>query len=138
MSDAKNVIDCFYAALNGRDAEAAGKLVSAAVEIEAPGGLVMRGRDALVHLLQTYLGAFPDLEWRIKSRAASGDTVVTESVPEGTHWGPFRTPEGEIPPSGKRVASRICDVSRVQNGEIVSLHLYWDNLEFMQALGTGS
>lgn len=135
QSEAKAVIDRFYAALNGHDAEAAGRLVSADVEIEAPGGLLDRGRDALIRLLQTYLAAFPDLRWRIVGQAVAGDTVVTESVPEGKHGGPFRTPAGEIPPTGKRVASRVCDVSRVRNGEIVSLHLYWDNLEFMQALG---
>jgi len=134
-SEAKAVIDRFYAALNGHDAEAAGRVVSADIEIEAPGGLLERGRDALTRLLQTYLAAFPDLEWRIVGQAVAGETVVTESVPEGTHGGPFRTPTGEIPPTGKRVASRVCDVSRVRNGEIVSLHLYWDNLEFMQALG---
>lgn len=134
-SEAKAVVDRFYAALNGHDAEAAAALASADIEIEAPGGLLLRGRDALTQLLETYLAAFPDVEWRIAAQAVAGDTVVTESVPAGTHRGPFRTPTGEIPPTGRRVSSRVCHVSRVVGGEIVSLHLYWDNLEFMQALG---
>ncbi len=138
MADAKSIVDGFYTAMNSHDPERAATFVSADVEVEAPGGLILRGREALVQLLQTYLQAFPDLEWGITAQAVAGETVVTESVPEGTHQGPFRTPGGEIAPTGMRVSSRVCDVCRVRDGEIVSLHLYWDNLEFMQALGVAA
>jgi steroid delta-isomerase-like uncharacterized protein len=133
-SSAQDHVNGMHEALNAHDLEALAKFYSEDCEIVAPPG-EMRGRDALRQLSQTYWNAFSDLRWAIKHQCASEDTVVTEQIAEGTNDGPLVTPQGEVPPTGKRVATRICEVSRVRDGEIVSVHLYWDNLGFMQALG---
>jgi ketosteroid isomerase-like protein len=71
----------------------------------------------------------------VAHQVSSGDTVATEYVLEGTHSGTLQTPMGALYPTGKRVTSRACDVSRVRDDHIYSVHLYWDNLAFMSALG---
>jgi predicted ester cyclase len=53
----------------------------------------------------------------------------------GTHMGPFRVPAGEIPPSGNKVTLRFATVKEIKEGKLVSEHLYFDQLEFMQQIG---
>jgi ketosteroid isomerase-like protein len=123
-----------HAAMNAHDARGAAMCAAPDVEIQGPTG-EMHGRDAVQMLSQTFMTAFPDNEWVVTHQIASGDTVATEYVLEGTHSGTLRTPVGELIPTGKRVTSRACDVSRIRDDLIVSSHLYWDNLAFMSALG---
>jgi ketosteroid isomerase-like protein len=40
-----------------------------------------------------------------------------------------------MPASGRHLSTRVCEVARVENDEIVSLHLYWDNVAFLRAVG---
>jgi len=133
-SEATDVVNRMYEALNAHDAEALAKFHSEDCEIIAPPG-EMRGREALKQLAGAYWNAFSDLKWRTVAQYASGDTVITEEIVEGTNDGALVTPAGTFQPTGKRIPMRVCEVSRVRDGEIVSLHLYWDNLAFMQALG---
>jgi predicted ester cyclase len=65
----------------------------------------------------------------------SGDTAVTESTYRGTHTGTLRTPNGDIPATGKRVQGRQVTVQRVKDGQVWSEHLYFDQMEFLGALG---
>jgi predicted ester cyclase len=65
----------------------------------------------------------------------AGDTLIAEGVLTGTQTGPFRTPQGEIPPSGNTVNLRFASIKRVVDGKIVSEHLYFDQMEFMARLG---
>ncbi len=44
-------------------------------------------------------------------------------------------PEHSIPASGGHLSTRVCEVARVKGDEIVSLHLYWDNVAFLRAVG---
>ncbi len=44
-------------------------------------------------------------------------------------------PEGSLPASGRQLQTRVCEVARVEGDEIVSLHLYWDNVAFLRAVG---
>ncbi len=66
---------------------------------------------------------------------ASGDTVVTEETLDGTHDGARVLPDGSMPASGRHLSTRVCEVARVRWEEIVSLHLYWDNIAFLRAVG---
>ena len=54
---------------------------------------------------------------------------------EGTHDGALAMPDGSIPASGRQLSTRVCEVARVEGDEIVSLHLYWDNVAFLRAVG---
>jgi predicted ester cyclase len=133
-TEALEVIRRSLSAMNAHDAAGAAMCAAPDVEINGPTG-ELHGRDAVQAISQTFMTAFPDNEWVIAHQVASGDTVATEYLLEGTHSGTLTTPVGALTPTGKRVRSRLCDVSRVRDNEIVSVHLYWDNLAFMEDLG---
>ena len=62
--------------------------------------------------------------------------AIDEGIIVGTHTGPLNLPTGEsLPPSGREVRVRSCDVARVENGEITSHHFYFDQMEFLGQLG---
>jgi hypothetical protein len=52
-----------------------------------------------------------------------------------THTGPFVTPHGHIPATGRTINTRLCLVCRVRDGQAVSIHGYWDQLEMLEQLG---
>lgn len=133
-SAAQDVVNRMYEALNAHDPEALGKFYSEDCEVVAPPG-EMSGRDAVTQLAGTYWHAFSDLTWTIVNQYADGDTIITEEIVEGVNDGTFDTPDGSVQPTGRRIPLRVCEVSRVQNDEIVSLHLYWDNHAFLRELG---
>jgi hypothetical protein len=53
---------------------------------------------------------------RPSRRLPTGDTVMTEGVFSGTHTGPFATPAGEIPPTGKVLELKFADVLVIRDG----------------------
>jgi steroid delta-isomerase-like uncharacterized protein len=130
----QDVVNRMYEALNAHDRDALGPFYSEDCEVVAPPG-ELRGRDGVQAIVDTYWNAFPDLKWRTVGQYASGDTVVTEEILDGTHDGPLVMPDGSIPASGRHLTTRVCEVARVEGDEIVSLHLYWDNVAFLRAVG---
>ena len=135
-AEALEVLDQVYQALNAHDAAAVGRLCSEDIEFIAPAGVEFRGSDGVVGFTQALFEGTPDVQWTVTNRVEAGDTVVFESLFEGTHTGTLRTPDGqEIPPTNRRVMGRVCDVSRVRDGQVVSAHIYQDLLSYMQQLG---
>lgn len=130
----QDVVNRMYEALNAHDSEELARYYSDDCEVVAPPG-ELRGREAVRALAQTYWNAFPDLKWRTVGQYASGDTVVTEEILDGTNDGALVLPEGSLPASGRHLQTRVCEVARVEGEEIVSLHLYWDNVAFLRAVG---
>lgn len=78
--------------------------------------------------------AFPDMRGRDDLKAEAGDTAFNEWIFGGTHSGPFETPEGTIPATGKRVTLRGCDLVAVRDGRIYEQRAY-DQLSLMTQLG---
>jgi predicted ester cyclase len=67
---------------------------------------------------------------------AEGNTLVEESVFEGTNSGPLPGPDGsEIPATGQRVSAPFSGVYTVQDGKIASTRLYFDQLDMLAQLG---
>jgi predicted ester cyclase len=82
--------------------------------------------------------ALPDARITVKHQLASGDAVIREGALVGTHRGTFRTPNSEIPATGNPVTLRYASVKRFRDDRLVSEHLYFDQLEFLQQLGVMS
>lgn len=122
-------------AWNSKDVASRRQLCSADVELEMPGGISVRGVDPFLQIESVFWAALPDSHIKRTEEIISGDTVVSEGVLIGTHTGPFRTPQGEIPASGNQVNLRFASIKRVVEGRIASEHLYFDQLEFMTQIG---
>jgi predicted ester cyclase len=103
-------------------------------EFVMPGGMQLRGREQ-ADLLRAFWEALPDATLTWKNHVESGSVIAGEGVLTGTHTGTFRTPQGEIPSSGRRVELPYAFIRRVEGGKIAAEHLYFDQLEFLQQLG---
>ncbi|MGH7856159.1 MAG: ester cyclase [Candidatus Binatia bacterium] len=122
-------------AFNSQDAEARKSLESPDVEVVMPGGMTLRGPEQVIQVVQAFWAALPDGKIVLENQFAAGDVVVAEGNLVGTHSGPFRSPAGEVPPSGNKVTLRYATVKTFGGGKLVSEHLYFDQLEFLQQIG---
>lgn len=122
-------------AFNAQDE--AGRRAIEAPDIEAvmPGGITLRGHGQAMQVVRAFWEALPDARVTVERQVAAGDVVVNEGTLTGTHRGTFPTPEGEFPATGNPVTLRYAAVKRFRDDRLVSEHLYFDQLEFLQQLG---
>ena len=104
------------------------------VEFKAP-GTALRGIEQIRPFLEVFFTAFPDLKHQVVTTTEGGDAVALELRVTGTHTRPLRTPNGEVPPTGRKVVWETCDVIRVKNGKVTAWHAYWDQVAFLTQLG---
>jgi len=135
MSSTKEAADRHVKAFNDKDLEEFVANESTDIEFVIPGGITLRGRDQVKGYMTLFWSAFPDMKVVAVNQVIAGDTAVTEQTYSGTHTGILRTPNGDIPATGKRVQGRQVAVQRVKDGQVWSEHLYFDQMEFLGALG---
>jgi steroid delta-isomerase-like uncharacterized protein len=112
------------------------ELVTEDVEaVLVPFGQTFNGREGFTTFMQGFKGAFPDIRISVTNQVATDDQVVSEFTARGTHTGPLQTPAGAIPATGRTVDFIVCEVMRVKNGRIVSLHNYQDAASIIRQLG---
>ena len=105
------------------------------VLVDVPTGTTSSGRDALRTFCLFFVDAFPGSSTEITNMVATEDQVVVEFIGRGVNTGPLHLPTGDVPPTGRSVEIHFCEVRRIANGKIMSLHSYYDALGFMQQLG---
>ena len=103
--------------------------------IDVPSGMTSRGPDGYKQLILFFEEGFPDSGIEITNLFATDDEVVVEFIGRGTNTGPLHMPTGDVPPTGRVVELRFCDVYRVKDGKIVSYRSYYDVFGFLQQLG---
>jgi steroid delta-isomerase-like uncharacterized protein len=121
-------------AWNSKDVEARKQCYSSDVSVEIP-GMRLQGLDQVQQVEAVFWEALPDSQLKITEELVAGDAVIREGILTGTHTGTFRTPQGEVPPSGNAVNLRYAAVKRIDDGKVVSEHLYFDQMEFMMQIG---
>jgi steroid delta-isomerase-like uncharacterized protein len=135
MTSTKEAADRHLKAFNDKNLEEFVDNESPDVEFVIPGGVTLRGRDQVREYMKLLWNAFPDIKVAATYQVIAGDTAVTEETYSGTHTGTMRTPHGDVPATGKRVQGRQVAVQRVKDGRVWSEHLYFDQMEFLGALG---
>ena len=85
-----------------------------------------------------WAGGFPDGVITVDSTIASGDKVVVEFTGQGTHTGTLVTSMGSIPPTGRPVTLKLCDVIEFSDGKVKSQRSYFDSGSMMAQLGLGA
>lgn len=118
---------------NARDLERHMRLYAESVIQYAPGLTEpLKGRAAIRARLENFLAAFPDLRWNKERSFGQADWVCTEMIFTGTHEGTLHGPGGlELPPTNQPVRFRACVVVKVEGGEAVEVHSYWDVSELL-------
>jgi steroid delta-isomerase-like uncharacterized protein len=134
MADAKALSRSLFAAISKGDVDSIRELCSpTVVHVEAGG--TFRGIDEVADHYRTMTSPFPDLEIVIEKQLEAGDTVVTEMRFTGTQTAPMTTPQGVLPPTGRRVDVPGCVLHTVRDGRITQHTGYYDQLLFLGQLG---
>ena len=131
-------LDClvreFFDALNASDFEAARAALDPSCAFAAP-GIEGEGPDAVLGWIRPFLAAFPGSQHQVRRTVEAQDAVAFELEIAGTHTAPLAGPAGKIPPTGRDVRIAAANVWSVNDGRIVSYHIYFDQLGFMVQLG---
>ena len=105
------------------------------LEVRAPGGLRLTGREAAETTWNMWNEAFPDNRLEIIAIHADDRGGVHEGRATGTHTGTLRGPAGEIAATGRSGEVRFTGVYEFDEGKITSYHLYFDQAELLTQLG---
>ena len=100
-----------------------------------PLGITLPGSEGYKQFVMFFAEAFPDSRVEVTNVFATEDQCVLEYTGRGTNTGPLHLPAGDIPATGRRAELRICDVTRIKNGKIVSYYTYYDTMTLLQQLG---
>ena len=136
-SDLQKVADKIIKTLNSADPVAVANLYAPdAVMIQPDTSEPVRGRDALLKYYTTMFKAVPDWKIDFSLVAFHGDTIICEGVGYGTFSGPLSTPEGDAPPTGKKITMKMAFFGKINaDGLIAEDRSYFDNLDYMKQLG---
>lgn len=135
--DLKAIASKIADTINKNDAVATAKLYAEdAVLVQSGEPAPIRGRAATEKNYAGFFKAFPDWKVDWSPFMCSGDTIIFEGVARGTFSGPMTTPQGDVAPTGKKIALRFTFFAKIsREGLIVEDRTYFDNLDFMQQLG---
>ena len=92
---------------------------------------VAKGPQGAKTSLETYLTAFPDLKITIEKEITDGEYVVQHLRAIGTHTGPLMG----MPATGKKANTTGVMTTKFDDGKIVEVWSFFDNLGLMQQLG---
>ena len=135
MGQAREIMDRITDAVMSGDREALERLYATDAVAETPEGTRLEGAAAITDYLLSFKTAFPDASWEATNQYESGDSAIDEGYLLGTHTGALTTPDGDVPPTGRSVRLRECDIITVANGVARSHRFYYDQLDFMTQLG---
>ena len=135
MGEARTTMDRLTAAVTAGDRAALRALYADDAVGDTPDAGRLTGGDAVVDWMMAFSTAFPDTSFEVLQQLEAGDTAIDEAYLSGTHTGPMQMPDGELPPTGRRIRIRECDIAQVRDGRIVSHRFYFDQMEFLTQLG---
>ena len=73
---------------------------------------------------QVFVTAFPISNTRVRATIQDGQSCVLQPRVTGTHAGPFASPAGAIPATGKPFVLDYVNVARLDDGQIKSETYY--------------
>ena len=120
---------------NAHDIDGFAEVLAGDVTFQAPGGIRGQGRSECAAFFGGWFEAFPDAHVDVHALHVAGDVAVEEGTFTGTHRGVLRTPDGDVPPTGRAVRVDYVQVLRFRDGEHVAFHLMYDRLALLEALG---
>ena len=127
-------MDRVTAAVAAGNVEELNRLYAEEAVAETPDAGRLEGRAAIIDWLMETARALPDGAFELE-KLEVGDTAIDVGYLVGTNTGPLVTPGGEIPPTGRTVRLRECDLLTVANGVATSHRFYYDQLDFLVQLG---
>jgi steroid delta-isomerase-like uncharacterized protein len=102
---------------------------------EVPTHRTVRGVDDVLDTWKGWAAAFPDSRATLVSETGAGNTATVEMKWTGTHRGPLKADGREIPPSGKSIDVRACEVVEVAGDKVTSVRHYFDMATLLKQIG---
>jgi len=99
---------------------------------------VFHGREAIQESYAAFFQAFPDGNSEFWNIMTCGDHFIYEGTFRGTNTGPLATPEGDMPPTGRKVELPFAFIAQMSpEGLIEEDRTYFDSALQAQQLGLG-
>ena len=98
----------------------------------------LEGQEAIVQANRGWKEAFPDAEGKIERATADNGTVTLELTWQGTQSGPLHMPNGDIPPSNRRINLRAAQVFEIEGEHIREARHYFDLTSLLQQIGAAA
>ncbi|HYE94862.1 MAG TPA: nuclear transport factor 2 family protein [Rubricoccaceae bacterium] len=130
------LVRAIYDNFNARDFDATLALATPDVTLtNVPLGATLHGPEGFRQFLEGWATAFSDAQVEVTNVIDGGDQVVVEFTGRGTHDGPFLTPAGPIPGTGRKVDVHFCDVWTLRDGRVATARTYFDAATLLAQLG---
>ena len=94
-----------------------------------------QGPDAIIRTLQDWKKSMTDSSGSVTNVFTAGNMAALEVTWQGTQDGPFTTPAGTLPPSGKHQRTQAVMIIKFQGDKIAELSHYFDMVTFLQQIG---
>lgn len=134
--EAAALVRASHEAFNARDFDRVDEIVAEDFEhTNVATGETFHGPEGMKRFERGWIEAFSDAETEVVGLHGGDDFAVVEFVGRGTHDGPMATPDGEIPPTGRRIETRFCEVFEARDGKLVRGRIYFDLATIMGQLG---
>jgi predicted ester cyclase len=102
------------------------------------GSQVVQGREAIEKTYTASLGAFSENTIDFWNIMTCSDYFIYEGTRRGTHTGLLITPQGQIPPTGRKIEFSFAFFAKMSpEGLIAEDRTYFDSALMMQQLGLG-
>ena len=98
----------------------------------------VQGIDQVMTAWRGWATALPDSHASFDAVTSSGHTVTLELTWRGAQTGPLQTPAGTLPPSGRRMEIRACQVVEIADDKVKAIRHYFDLATLLQQLGAGA
>jgi predicted ester cyclase len=99
---------------------------------------VAQGREAIKESYAGTFRAFPDAYSEFWNIMTCGEYFIYQGTWGGTHSGPLATPEGDVPPTGRRIEIPFAFIAKMSpEGLIEEDRTYFDTALMMEQLGLG-
>ena len=131
----ETLIRGLYDAVNRKDLDTIAALGAPNSEwLDVPFNFTSRGERAIIDPWKSWFDIFPDATCEVRSLVSLGDHVIAQGIGRGTQRGVFNSPAGTLPPSGRTMEVRFCDVYRLEQGKIARADSYFDFYSLLRQL----
>lgn len=136
MGQAREAMDRLTMAMTAKDKEAQAACYAADAVATTPDQGEIVGPEAISNYLSQFGESFPDVDYEYAEKYEAGNVAIDDGFVTGTNTGPLAMPSGEsLPPTGKSIRLRSCDIAHVEDGLITQHKFYFDQVEFLGQLG---
>lgn len=94
-----------------------------------------QGIGSVLEIWKEWGAAFPDSKATFNSACVSGNLVIIEVTWTGTHTGPMKTENGEVPATGKGMSMRAAMVNEMEGVKVSLTRQYFDLNRMLSQLG---